>query len=314
MEDAKISNMELFYDCVDESINLLYEFYHLPYFDLLELTIKNILAGEVLNDIEKEDYDKLKAIYDKIANIDFNVEDVRKAMQGIILKGLKEMRISNWYTTPDTLGIFLSYFITKFYDNKKKLNILDPLCGTGNLLLTIANYLENETNLFACDNDPWMTKLTSMTADLLSHNVEIYLNDTMNLNLYGMDVIAYDMPKSDAPTKKKGYFPYEVMLKYVEMLNPDGVLLGIVENDFFNYDKNKAFKEELLKTSSIVGIVELPDSMFNSIKPKIILVVQKRVVADRKCFMVKLPSFTDVKVFNESLKQIEAWFNENYKK
>ena len=313
MENVKVSNMELFIDCVDESIELLYEFYHKPYFDLLELTIKNILAGEVLNDIEEEDVDKLQAIYDKIANVDFNVEDVRKAMQVIVLKCFKEMRISNWNTTPDTLGIFLSYFVTKFFSKDKKLNILDPLCGTGNLLLTLANYLENETNLFACDNDLYMTKLTSMTADLLGHNVEIYLNDTMNLNLYGMDVIVYDMPKSDAPTEKKEYFPYQAMLKYVEMLNQDGVLLGMVENDFFNYDKNKAFKEELMKTSSIVGIVELPDSMFSSIKPKIILVVQKRVVKDRKCFMVKLPSFTDVKSFNDSLRQIEAWFNENYK-
>ena len=152
-----------------------------------------------------------------------------------------------------------------------------------------------------------------MTADLLSHPVEIYLNDTMNLNLYGMDLIAYDMPKSEAPEKDKEYFPYKAMLKYVEMLNPDGVLLGIVENDFFDYDKNKAFKEELLKTSSIVGIVELPDSMFTLVKPKIILVIQKRVVKDRRCFMVKLPSVTDIKLFNDSLRQIEAWFNENYK-
>lgn len=313
MEDVKIDNMELFYDCLDESINLLYEFYHKPYFDLLELSVNNILAGKVLNDIEPEDEQKLQAIYDKIANVDFNVEDVRKAMQAIVLKGFKEMRISNWNTTPDTLGIFFSYFVTKFFNKDKKLNILDPLCGTGNLLLTLANYLENESNLFACDNDLWMTKLTRMTADLLSHQVEIYLNDTMNLNLYGMDIIAFDMPKSEAPTKDNEYFPYKAMLKYVEMLNQDGVLLGIVENDFFDYDKNKAFKEELLKTSSIVGIVELPDSMFNSIKPKIILVIQKRKVLDRRCFMVKLPSFKDVKLFNESLKQIEAWFNENYK-
>ncbi len=313
MEDEKKTNMELFYDCVEDSIELLYEFYRLPYFDLLELTIKNILAGEILNDLETEDFNKLQKIYDTIADIDFNVEDVRKAMQGIILKGLKEMRLSNLYQTPDTLGIFLSYFITKFYDNKKKLNILDPLCGTGNLLLTISNYLENDCNLFACDNDLWMTKITKMTADLLSQNVEIYFNDTMNLNLYSMDVIVFDMPKVEQPTKDVAYFPYNAILKYVDMLNEKGVLLGIVENDFFDYDKNKEFKEELMKTSSILGIVELPDSMFNLSKPKIILVIQKRVVEDKKCFMVKLPSFTDVKLFNESLKQIEAWFNENYK-
>ena len=119
MQDIETKNLELFYDCLEESNNLLYELYHKPYFDLIEMTVNNILAGEVLNDLdEKKDINKLKKIYNKIKNIDFSVEDVRKAMQAIILRGFKEMRIPNGNTTPDTLGIFICYLLTKVKKNK----------------------------------------------------------------------------------------------------------------------------------------------------------------------------------------------------
>ena len=89
MQNVKTDNLELFFDCLDESNNLLYEIFHKPYFELLEMTVKNILASEVLSDVDDENIEKLKKIYDRLENIDFSVEDVRKAMQAIILRGFK---------------------------------------------------------------------------------------------------------------------------------------------------------------------------------------------------------------------------------
>jgi len=92
-------------------------------------------------------------------------------------------------------------------------------------------------------------------------------------------------------------------------------MIGMVENDFFNYDKNQEFKKKLLEDMSIIGLTELPDEMFKAVKPKIILVLQKRKLSENtKCFMVKLPSFTNVNSFNEALLDIEAWFEKNNKK
>lgn len=309
MQDVKIDNLELFFDCLDESNNLLYEVFHKPYFELLEMTVQNILAGEILTDLDPDNTKKLEEIYAKIADVDFTVEDVRKAMQAIVLRGFKEMKIPNGNTTPDTLGIFIAYLITKLCKNKK-VSILDPLCGTGNLILTIANHLDKELSLFGCDNNVWMTKLTTMTADLLSSPIEVFLQDTFNLTLTNMDSVIFDMPHSEYDEEKKEYFPYKAILHYVDMIKDDGCMIGIVENDFFDYDKKKEFKEKLLEQMTIIGLVELPDSMFVS-KPKIIIVLQKKVMKDKKCFMVKLPSFTNVKEFNNSLIEIEAWFEKN---
>ncbi len=144
MQDVKISNLELFYDVLDESNNLLYEATKSNYFELIEMTADNILEGKVLSDVDESYVKKLKKIYKKLDNVDFSVEDIRKALQSIILRGFKEMRIPNGNTTPDTLGIFMSYLITKLTD-KKEINVFDPMCGVGNLLFTISNYLDKKT-------------------------------------------------------------------------------------------------------------------------------------------------------------------------
>ena len=308
MQEMKTEHLELFYDCVDQSNDILYEAFHKSYFDLIEMTVQNILAGEVVCDCDEETKNKLNQIYDQLVGVDFTVEDVRKAMQAIFLKGFKEMRILNGNTTPDTLGIFIAYLITKLNANKK-ITILDPLCGTGNLLHTVINHLDKECTSFACDHDVWMTKLTKMVSDLLGIPVELYLQDTRNLSLKDMDCILFDMPNVILE-EKKSYFPYEAILHYKEMLKPDGAMIAILGSDFFYYDKNQEFKKQLLQDCSIIGLIELPDSMFVA-KPKIILVIQKFSLDKKNCFMVKLPSFTDVKEFNKSLMEIEAWFEKN---
>ena len=131
-------------------------------------------------------------------------------MQAIILKGFKEMRIMNGNTTPDTLGIFMAYLITKL-TKEKKISIMDPLCGTGNLLHTIINHLDKEIAAFACDNDVWMTKLTNMVSNLLSMPVEVFLQDTLNLTQKDLDFIVFDMPNA-LPNQETGYFPYQAIL------------------------------------------------------------------------------------------------------
>lgn len=307
MQDVKISNLELFYDVLDESNNLLYEATKSNYFELIEMTADNILEGKVLSDVDESYVKKLKKIYKKLDNVDFSVEDIRKALQSIILRGFKEMRIPNGNTTPDTLGIFMSYLITKLTD-KKEINVFDPMCGVGNLIFTISNYLDKKTSLYVCDIDPWMTRLTKISADLMDTNVEIFMQDMMSLNLSNMDIVVSDIPTCLYENDK--FFPYEAMLHMVDCLNDNGSMICIIQNDFFDYDKDQKFKKALLDKISIVGICELPDDMFKVGKPKSILVLQKKEIKDQ-CFMVKLPSFSNVIEFNDSLKLIESWFLKN---
>ena len=65
MQENKIDNLELFYDCVDESNNILYEATHKNYFELIEMTVENILNSEVVCDVDDETTQKLNLIYEK---------------------------------------------------------------------------------------------------------------------------------------------------------------------------------------------------------------------------------------------------------
>ena len=310
MQNTEVSaNLELFYDVFDESCDFLYDKLHLKYLDLIILTANNILAGEVLNDLEDEDIKKLNKIYAKLTDVDFNVEEIRKAMQAQILKGIKEMNFQNGLTTPDSIGLLMAYLISRL-SKAKSLNICDPLIGSGNMLYTISNHLTANLNLFGCDHNEYMIKIAKVFADLLDTNVELHLEDTLNLKIYNLDFIVFDMP--NVIKDKDDYLPYKWVLHYNELIKYDGYIIGLINNDFFDYDNNKRFKEELLKTSSIVCLIELPDNMFVS-KPKSIIVINKKIWDKKKMFMTKLPSLSDVKAFNSELVKLEQWFNENIK-
>lgn len=300
--------LEKFSDVLDASNDFLYEKTKKNYFELILMTADNILSGEVKQDLENKDIEKLNEIYKPLMGVDFPVDVVLKALQYIILKGFKETNMKNGETTPDTLGMFIAYLITKLQPKAKHLNILDPLAGCGNLLLNVSNALENkELNLFACDHNETMVKLLKMCSDMIQRDVEIYFEDTFNLHLKNMDNIIFDLP--NVYQEDKEYFPFKAILHYVDLLNDDGFIIGIIPNDFFAHDKDQSFKKELIKKMSIVGLIELPQQMFK-LNPKSILILQKKNV-ERKCMLVKLPSFTDIRALSNSLAEIETWFEKN---
>lgn len=51
---AEENSLEIFHDVIEDSIEFLYDEYKKKYFDLFFLTVDNILAGEVLNDLSDD--------------------------------------------------------------------------------------------------------------------------------------------------------------------------------------------------------------------------------------------------------------------
>ena len=90
-------------------------------------------------------------------------------------------------------------------------------------------------------------------------------------------------------------------------------MMCLIPNDFFSYDKDQEFKKELNEENSMIGLIELPDTFFKN-NPKSIILIQRAHIENKKCMMVKLPSFNDSKRFNEALAQIETWFENNINK
>lgn len=303
--------LEIFHDVVKDSIEFLYDEYKLKYFDLFFLTVKNILEGEVLNDLPEDKKNKLEQIYSPIEDMDLDVESIRKALQAIILKGFSEQHISNGSITPDTIGMLFAYLISKFEPKKRTIRIFDPLAGVGNLLFTIINHLDLDINALACDNNELFVKIMQSISDMTQTELEIYFQDTRNVNVSNIDYIVCDFDTTAKSDDK--YFPYEVILHHLNSLNENGIMMCVIPNDFFEYDKEQTFKKKLNEEHTMLGLIELPDSFFSS-NPKSIILIQKAKIENKKCLMVKLPSFTDAKKFDEALYQIEVWFENNINK
>ena len=53
-------------------------------------------------------------------------EDIRKAIQLAILKGMKEHVQPHHQMTPDSLGLLVGYFVDLLTKNKEQVSILDP--------------------------------------------------------------------------------------------------------------------------------------------------------------------------------------------
>ena len=308
MEDKDL--LELFYDTIEESILFLYEKTRQKYFELFFQTADNILEGEVLNDLQPEDIEALEKIYEPIREINLNVEQIRKALQAIILRGFKEEKLNNGAMTPDTIGMLFAYLISKFEPKKRNVKILDPIAGVGNLMWTMVNHLELDIESYLVEHNELFVKIMSKCADLLNQESNIYFQNTLSTQISNMDYVVCDF---DTDTLKDGkYFPYECIKHHLNSLKENGVMLSVIPNDFFEFDKEQSFKKEITQNASIIGLIELPDEMFVG-NAKSIILIQKKVIKDKKCLMVKLPNFSDVHAFNGALVRIEQWFENNIK-
>lgn len=297
--------MELIFDVLEESIDTLYNAKPRKYFDMFFETVKNILESDLTVKYDEETDAKLLRIYSRLTDHDFAPEDIRKALQSIIMRGYKEEGMLQ-DVTPDTLGFLIAYLMSRM-TNKKELSILDPLAGSGNMLFSIDNHLSMNCKLFAIENDKKKVEILKYAADLQSTLVEIYFQDTTNIKMKDMDFVVFDM---ETRNSGDGYFPYDVVLNHMDSLVDDGYMIGLLSNDFFEHDKDSSFKERLEKKGRVYGIIELPGDFFKS-NPKSIVIFKKNTLKDKNCLMVKLPSFTDDKAFNNVIYQIEEWFLNN---
>lgn len=307
------SNFELFYDVLDESIVALYEIRHDRFFDLLIATGKNILAQDVLDkEASPELKKRLMKIYQKLDGIDFNVEEIRKAFQMMVLRGFKEQNMQNGEVTPDTLGIFMAYLINKLSPHQEKLTILDPVVGTGNLLYSVANHLERELKLYGVDIVREVLELATIEGDLLNYEIEMFNQDTLLHPFSQMDFVIADLPVYEATNYENRYFPYLCVIEHLASLKSDGYMICLAPNDFFEHDEDGFFKEHLKESGCVLGVLELPQNMFKA-NPKSIIIFSREPLEGQKCLLVNLPSFSKASELNKALIQIENWF-ENRKK
>ncbi len=296
------TNIETLFDYFDASSTLLYKTYKKPYLDGLVISVENLMSNTV-EEIYQEIKSDLVGMIRSVSEIDFQPEEIRKAFQFACLKGFKHANQSNQMITPETIGIFIQYLISKLYD-KKNLRLLDPLVGTGNLITTVANHMEEPELLVGVDMDQESYRLSSALFDLLGYGDQVYYQDT-NTFLYPV-VDAIIMDASGIEKEQV----YEIMKHHEKNLVEGGFLIGVFDGETVQPEILVEHSQGWNGVWKLFGMIHLPQTLTKQQK-KSIVVLQRdgsEVIQPNRFLLVDLPDFSNQTEMKHVISQLNDWF------
>lgn len=298
------TNIERFYDYYDRIADRLYRNYKKPYLEGMNEAFNLLLDDELKDDYKDDDIKDFVSWKQDIIDVEFSREEIRRSVQIGMLKGYKHTYSTNALITPDTMGMIIAYFIQKLYTTQPQ-TIFDPLVGSGNLVYTIANTLEQDVVVYGVDNDLIKCQLSRNLGDLMDIENAMFFQDTFTYYQQEMDVIVTDMMlHMDGP-----YIPYQVLNHHIDALRENGYLFAIIENDFFEQEGADIFRQEIQKKGQIFGLISLDTSLFSN-RPKSILILRKTIqkLDDKNDFLlIEMPPFTDQDGMEKTLQQVDQW-------
>ncbi|MFP7299498.1 class I SAM-dependent methyltransferase [Neobacillus niacini] len=324
----KISPVEELFTLFNETALVLQEELSCTYLEALAETGENLFHGSVLQEeVSEITVKRLEKQYNEINLDNFSKEEIRKAFQLVILKGMKENVQPNHQMTPDSVGMLISYLVDKFM-KQPTFRLLDPAIGTGNLVSTVLNQLQKNVQSIGIDIDDLLIKLAYVNANLQEHPIELFNQDSLEpLFIDPVDAVIADLPV--------GYYPNDVRAQDYQLKAPEGhsyahhlfieqsvthtaplgYIFLIIPNGLFESEQSQQLREFFKKEVIVQGVLQLPVSMFNNKNAaKSILVLQKKgegIVAPKQALLVNLPSLSNAVEMDKILKNINKWFEEN---
>ena len=323
------SPVERLFTLFNETALILQEELSCSYLEALAETGENVFQQSILQQDELSELTihRLKKQYDEINLEQFTNEEIRKAYQLVILKGMKENVQPNHQMTPDTVGMLVAYLVGKFM-TAPSFSLLDPAVGTGNLITTVLNHVNKDIEAIGIDVDDLLIKLAYVNANLQEHPVGLFNQDSLEpLFIDPVDCVVSDLPVGFYPNDvraadyqlkaENGHtFAHHLFIEQsVLHTKPGGYLFLVIPNGLFESDQAPMLHEYMKENVIIQGLLQLPSSMFkNKAAAKSIFILQKQgdgVVPPKQALLVDLPSLTKIQEMDKILIQIEKWFKDN---
>ncbi|RAN83317.1 class I SAM-dependent methyltransferase [Bacillus sp. SRB_331] len=320
--------VETLFSIFDSSTVVLRKELDVTYLEALVETGDNLFEGAILQEeLSESTIERLNREYSTFNEETYKGEEIRKAFQLAILKGMKEGVQANHEMTPDAVGMFMSYLFHKFMQGQKEITVLDPAIGTGNLMTTLFNSAKEELTMsgFGVEVDEVLIKLALVNANLQKHAIEFFHQDGLApLYIDPVDAVVSDLPI--------GYYPNEIVaseytlkanegMSYAHHLfieqsvkhtKEGGYLFFLVPNFIFESDQAPKLHAFIKETCFIQGLLQLPVSMFKNEKnTKSIFVLQKKgqgVTMPKQALLVELPKFSNMKAMENIMDQLNTWF------
>lgn len=324
MEKTKVESL---FEWLDETTQLIEQHLNEPYLDSLVMALETLFYQGADESFDELLTHKLHSALDRINIDDYDSDDIRKAIQFTVLKGMKDGTQQQHLITPEAIALIVGYLSEKLMKHYKHIRIFDPASGTGNLLTTVLSYLKKPVEAYASEVDPTLIQLALVSANLQKTSIEFFHQDSLRPFLLDpVDLIVSDLPV--------GYYPDDIRAANFELkadeghsfahflfleqsmnyTSPGGYLVLMVPNFIFTSEGADKLHAYIQKNAHIVGVIQLPESAFTSEKnAKCILILQKKgknTEGPKQPLLVQLPSLKNTNAMEDVLGKINHWFND----
>lgn len=329
---SNFKDVEKMFIVMDNTSTAIKEKLDLPYLDALVESGENLFFQEIPKEYPKELISALTEEYKKVNLAEYGKEELRKAFQLAVLKGMKEAVQPHHAMTPDAVALFTGYLVQKFMKKAEHLTLLDPVAGSGNLLTAVLNQLkEKKCEAFGVEVDETLLRLAWVNANIQKHKVELFHQDVIK-PLYAdpVDVVVADLPVGYYPddegakvfkvSEKDGHtFAHHLIIEQaVHHLKETGIGIFIVPNNLFESEQSGLLKAWIKENVTILGLLQLPESLFKStVHAKSILILQKNgegAIKPKQAMLAQLPSFSNKAGLANVMEQINEWFKTEWER
>lgn len=324
-----VMDTEKLFHVFDDSTNILKKELNLSYLEALAETGENVFEKTVLQDLDSFTKKRLLKEYESIDLNQTTNEEIRKAFQLAIIKGMREAIQPNHEMTPDAVCLFLSYLTLKLMSSKQSFSLLDPAYGTGNLVTTILNNTQKSIVAYGVEVDEILIKLGYIGANLQKHEIELFKQDALQpIFVEEVDIVVSDLPVGYYPnklvakdyqlnsaTEENAYIHYLYIEKGLRHLKEGGFFVAMIPNFMFEGEEAKALNQYIKQNAIILGLLQLPLSMFKNDKhAKSIFILQKKgegIQNPKQALLAELPSFSNKQALSGMVQRIDSWFKTN---
>lgn len=324
------TSIEALFDWLDQTTEMVKQHTNEPYLDSLTISMKTLFyRTEFTIDNDEMLTHKLQTALKNIDLTSYSREEIRKAIQLVILKGMHQSTQPQHLITPEAVSLLVGYLVNKFMKGRDHVRIFDPAVGTAHLLTTVLQQLDVPWEAFASEVDPTLIQLGVLNANLQKLEIEFFHQDSLAPFLLDpVDLVVADLPVGYYPddvraddfdlkaSEGHSYAHHLFIEQSIRYSKAGGYIILLIPEFLFDSDQSEQLHSYLQKNAHIVGVLRLPDSSFKSKQNiKSILVLQKKgekTQSPNQPLLVHLPSLSNTVAMEDILGQMNQWFTNYY--
>lgn len=301
--------VDLFYDLIDKACMIYYNDIKRDYLEAFISFTNALINGLDEPKLSNKAVQKLEKIINQISSQDFLNEEVRLAVELVLIKGYKHRNLLLDFLTPDGVSYIFSFIVNSIINNDPKYKdlddddfdevvVMDTVMGAGNMLNTIINNGARNITGIGIERDILLANLAKSLAEIIDNDIIVNVQDAkIKFNALA-DIIVGDFGETEDV--------YDIILARLDNILNNGYFAYMVNNDFFTKATNE-FKEALLKEATLMGLIVLPS---NFVKKghvgKSIIVGKKEILKDYQMSVISIDE--NLSDMNNVAKKINKMF------